>query len=168
MADALFGESIMKIMEIQFTNLRDGDRYYYEIDEGLSEEEIQEIKATKLSDIIRRNTDITLMQDDVFRAMDHEDIPFANVTVIKRQLDIAVFPNPVVDVANFKVYSFDAGQADIVIHDPAGRQIYAQTMEFVEGVNKFSVPFNPNISNGIYLTQVRINDDYNTVKLLKL
>ena len=74
MTDALFGETIMKIMEYQFAALRDGDRFYFENDAALSAEEILEIKNTNLHDILMRNTNITLMQDNVFEAMPHEDI----------------------------------------------------------------------------------------------
>lgn len=74
MTDALFGETIMKIMEFQFSALRDGDRFYFENDNGLSADEILEIKNTTLHDIIMRNTNITLMQPNVFEAMPHNDI----------------------------------------------------------------------------------------------
>lgn len=74
MPGALFGETIMEIMEYQFKALRDGDRFYYENDPVLSEAEKDVIKNTTLHDIIMRNTDITLMQDDVFEAMPHAEI----------------------------------------------------------------------------------------------
>jgi hypothetical protein len=72
--DALLGETIMGIMKLQFTALRDGDRFYFENDNGLSADEITEIKNTTLHDIIMRNTNITLLQPNVFQAMPHDDI----------------------------------------------------------------------------------------------
>lgn len=74
MPGALLGETIMKIMEVQFAALRDGDRFYFENDPALSAEEIAEIKNTNMHDIIMRNTNITLMQTDVFEAMPHDQI----------------------------------------------------------------------------------------------
>jgi hypothetical protein len=74
MPNALFGETIMEIMKQQFTDLRDGDRFYFENDPGLSAAEVQLIKDAKLVDIIRRNTQISIMQDNVFEAMPHEMI----------------------------------------------------------------------------------------------
>jgi len=71
---ALFGPTLMKILETQFTALRDGDRFYFENDPVLTQEEKDEIKATTLHDIIMHNTGITLMQDNVFDAMPHESI----------------------------------------------------------------------------------------------
>lgn len=74
MQDALFGETIMEIMKVQFGALRDGDRFYFENDADLSTAEIDEIKNTNLHDIIMRNTNITLMQQNVFEAMPHNEI----------------------------------------------------------------------------------------------
>ncbi len=74
MPGALFGETIMKIMEIQFAALRDGDRFFYWNDPNLSNREKARIRDTRLHDIIMRNSDVTLMQDRVFEAMPHEDI----------------------------------------------------------------------------------------------
>ncbi|MCG8651108.1 MAG: peroxidase, partial [Pirellulales bacterium] len=59
------GELFTEIIVIQFEALRDGDRYWYSND--LSRDEKREVERTKLSDIIKRNTDIgDEIQDDVF------------------------------------------------------------------------------------------------------
>ena len=79
MQDALIGETIMEIMELQFSALRDGDRFYYENDPALSQEVIEEIKNTTFRDIIMRNTGVTVMQMNVFLAMDHDSICPATV-----------------------------------------------------------------------------------------
>jgi hypothetical protein len=53
------------LIKRQSEALRDGDRFWYEL--TLSEEEILEIEQTRLSDIIRRNTDIgNEIRDNVF------------------------------------------------------------------------------------------------------
>ncbi len=74
MPGALMGETVMEIMKIQFGALRDGDRFYYKNDPFFSLAEIEEISATTLHDIIMRNTEITLMQHNVFEAMPHDSI----------------------------------------------------------------------------------------------
>lgn len=59
------GELFYTVVKLQFQVLRDGDRFWYE--ETLSNDEIRRVERTKLSDIIRRNTDIgSEIQDDVF------------------------------------------------------------------------------------------------------
>ena len=62
------GETIFTIMVDQFTRLRDGDRFYFE--NAISDQDlIDEIKATRLSDVIERNTDAEV-QDEVFWTRD--------------------------------------------------------------------------------------------------
>ncbi len=74
MADALFGESIMEIMVQQFQALRDADRFYYQNDPAFSVYDKMVIQGTTFKEVIMRNTGITLMQDNVFLAEDHNDI----------------------------------------------------------------------------------------------
>jgi peroxidase len=60
------GELFHLIVKIQFEALRDGDRFWYE--RNLNGAELQEVQATRLSDVIRRNTGIGFeLQDDVFQ-----------------------------------------------------------------------------------------------------
>lgn len=60
------GELFFIIIKNQFEALRDGDRYWY--GRTLSKNEKREVERTKLSDVIRRNTDIgEEIPDNVFR-----------------------------------------------------------------------------------------------------
>ena len=70
----LFGETITTFMALQFRNLRDGDRFFFENDPVLSESDKASIRNTSLHDIIMRNTEIGLIQSEVFKAMPHEQI----------------------------------------------------------------------------------------------
>jgi peroxidase len=58
------GSTFRKIIADQFERLRDGDRFWYE--RMFSGDQLATIKSTKLSDIIKRNTWITNLQDNVF------------------------------------------------------------------------------------------------------
>lgn len=80
MPGAIVGETLMEVLTRQFTELRDGDRFYYMNDPLLSDDEKEMINKTTLNKIIMRNTFIDLMQDNVFAAMPHEQI-CANMTV---------------------------------------------------------------------------------------
>ena len=71
---AIVGETLMEILTRQFTILRDGDRFFYLNDPVLTEDEKSIINRTTLNKIIMRNTEIDLMQDNVFDAMPHEQI----------------------------------------------------------------------------------------------
>ena len=60
------GRLFAAILVDQFVALRDGDRFWYERD--LTRGELDRVRGTKLSDVIRRNTAIgDELQDDVFR-----------------------------------------------------------------------------------------------------
>lgn len=60
------GELFRAILVRQFAALRDGDRFWYEAD--LRHDELAEIRATTLADVIKRNTGIgEEMSDDAFR-----------------------------------------------------------------------------------------------------
>jgi len=56
---AAVGETLVAILKEQFTRLRDGDRFFYLNDAGLSQEEKDEISSTTFADVIIRNTNIT-------------------------------------------------------------------------------------------------------------
>jgi len=60
------GELIATVLSEQFTRLLVGDRFWYENDPDFTQAEINELRATQLSDIIRRNTSITNLQNNVF------------------------------------------------------------------------------------------------------
>jgi len=62
----MVGELLQAVIAEQFEALRDGDRFWYEW--ALPHELAREIQATRLSDVIRRNTAIGAeIPDDVFR-----------------------------------------------------------------------------------------------------
>ncbi|MGI0021406.1 MAG: peroxidase family protein [Nitrososphaeraceae archaeon] len=65
----MVGETFAIILQDQFERVRDGDRYWYQ-NRGLNSMQLDMIEHTLLSDIIRRNTDIESIQQNVFLAMD--------------------------------------------------------------------------------------------------
>lgn len=68
--DRVAGGSVGELMQVvlmdQFIRSRDGDRFYYE--NVFHGSKLNEIRNTRLSDIIRRNTDLQDIQDEVFRS----------------------------------------------------------------------------------------------------
>ncbi len=58
------GATFTAILVDQFTRLRDGDRFWYQA--SLSGRMLHDIENTSLADIIRRNTNLTKLQENVF------------------------------------------------------------------------------------------------------
>ena len=61
---ASVGRTAQAIIADQFERLRDGDRFWYE--KTFTGKQLQEIQQTTLTDIIRRNTDLTNLQREAF------------------------------------------------------------------------------------------------------
>ena len=64
---AMIGQTFGVIIAKQFSDLRDGDRYWYQ-NQGFDQKTLGQIDHTSLSDIILRNTDTQYMQSDAFVA----------------------------------------------------------------------------------------------------
>ncbi len=167
MPNALFGETIMYIIKDQFTRLRDGDRFFYKIDPGLTALDIEEISDTKFADIIRRNTGIALMQENVFFAKDHDQIPFAKAEITKTNLDIALFPNPVSSQMNIKTYASSEGGAVLRIFDMQGRMVLRSDYFFSQGINTLSIDVENQLLPGVYAVQLEKDGAYNTIRMIK-
>ena len=58
------GETFTKILVDQFSRLRDGDRYWYQ--NALPANAVRDVQNNSLADVIRRNTQLTNLQPDVF------------------------------------------------------------------------------------------------------
>ena len=58
------GATFTAILVDQFSRVRDGDRFWYQ--NSLSEKMVRDIENTSMTDIIRRNTELTKLQADVF------------------------------------------------------------------------------------------------------
>ena len=59
------GPTLQVILRQQFQMLRDADRFWYELD--LPQRDVETIRNTRLSNVIRRNTGVRKMPGDVFR-----------------------------------------------------------------------------------------------------
>ena len=165
MSDALFGRTVMRIMEKQFSILRDGDRYYYEIDPGLSDEEKTEIKNTTLKEIIMRNSGViyTAMPDNVFIVSS----PTAVSNVDIETIDLEVYPNPTSNNLFINVAALDNGKADLQITDLLGQVIQQQSLDVSEGMNTFEFNLNEGLASGIYLVTLRMDNRMGRQKIYK-
>lgn len=72
MGEASVGETVATVLATQFRHLRDGDRFFFMHDPDLTDAEKAQIRETTLAQVIRRNTSITQLQDQVFFAQPYE------------------------------------------------------------------------------------------------
>ena len=64
MKGASFGQTMMRVLKKQFYALRNGDNYWYR--RTFTGAELRKLERTRLSDVIKRNTQITNLQRNVF------------------------------------------------------------------------------------------------------
>jgi peroxidase len=76
-------------LKYQFTRTRDGDRYWYRNDADLSADDIAWLESVQLSDLIRWNTSITNVQENVFFMAVPE--PSSMAILVALTLVIAIF-----------------------------------------------------------------------------
>ncbi len=166
MPDALFGQTIMIIMMRQFQLLRDSDRFYFENDPALTAKEKELILNTSFRDIIMRNTDIDIMQENVFSAMPYNQIP-TGPDIEEIQLAAEVYPNPTADVFNLKVFAEDLSNMNLRIIDNAGRTVFVDQKTLQEGNNFFSYDVLNGLSKGLYNIVIEQGINFTVLKLVK-
>ena len=161
-----FGPLVMRIIKEQFRKLREGDRFYFENDPSFSPAEIAEIKNTTMHDLIMRNTNISLMQPNVFVAMPHTDIVYQELEQVG--LTTLVFPNPVNANTVVRVYSDKIQQGTYKLMNAEGRLLKSGTMNLVEGdSNYIDLSFSADFDKGFYTLLLETESEYSVTKLVK-
>ena len=159
----LFGESVQRILEIQFQALRDGDRFYYENDPDLTDIEKQEIKDTRLVEIIERNSVAQHLQDNVFLAQEHTVVGIGGFD--KPELTLQVSPNPATDRAYVRLEAPASGNGQLTISNVAGQVILEQRQTLFSGENSILLNLEQ-IPSGLYNVRLDIDGKFGTQKLI--
>src|SRR5690606_36215670 len=145
MPDALFGKTAMTIVKQQFMTLRDGDRFYYENDPWLSQDEKSRIRSTRLADIIRRNTPITIIQDEIFIA---QSLTGTSDGTTYSPLDFVLHPNPVEEMLFLRIPASGHQDAEIVVTDLQGRTILHREASLSDGNNTMTLTLPTHLTSG--------------------
>lgn len=166
--NAVLGMCMVEIMRHQFEALRDGDRLYYENDTTFSNTEIATIKATRLADIIRRNTDIITIQDSVFYAQERdlvsvELLPFQQI----RTLELSAYPNPTQKYFTLKANVVKNSTGILQIFNASGQLVRKEKLNFVTGNNEFTLEIDDALVSGVYTITVNLDGDRGSLKILK-
>lgn len=102
MDGSIFGQTIQRVMEKQFADLRDGDRFFYQNDPLLSDTEKDWITNTTFREVVMYNSGVSLMQENVFEAMPFSEICGAETVavdgVVKVHTTDAALPGVTINV----------------------------------------------------------------------
>ncbi len=166
MPGAIFGELLTVTLMEQFRAVRDGDRFYFENDDYFTEEDIARIKATTMQDVIMRNTDIEIMQDNCFGAADHVKIPLGPA-LNNLHLEAALYPNPVENATVLKVYSETDYELSIRVMNIEGRIVELVNTSVTQGENLIPLNFAADLSTGVYNLLIETGPRFSIVKMVK-
>jgi hypothetical protein len=167
--NSVLGTCMVEIMRHQFEFLRDGDRLYYENDSTFSNTEIAVIKATRLADIIRRNTEIITIQDSVFYAQERdlvsvELLPFQQI----RTLELLAYPNPTQKYFTLKMNVVKNTTGILQIFNATGQMVRKEKLNFVTGNNQFTIELDDYLASGLYTITINLDGDRGSLKILKM
>ncbi len=167
-SNSIMGEGLDRILKLQFGFLRDGDRYYYENDPAFTEAQISEIRSTKLSEIILRNTGIELLQENVFIAVPRgtlavELFPFPEF----KSLTLNAYPNPIHKYFKLVIDSRRASSARLKIFNIQGQQISESALIIQEGKNEYPFELNDELANGLYVITLESDQGQGQLKVIK-
>lgn len=162
--DGLFGNLVTTIMEKQFQALREGDRFYYE-NLDFTEEELASIENTTMQSVLMRNTNIALMQEQVFQAMPHDNIE-GGPELVPFPLDAVIYPNPVQDYLQMKVYGSKDDILSVTVIDYMGQMISKTEHHIYEGNNTVLVDLET-CPRGYYNVLIETGFRMNVLKMIK-
>ena len=164
MEGKMVGPLLYRIMRQQFTNLRDGDRFYFMNDPDLSDDLKEEIKNTSLKDVILRNTEMDCLQDNVFIMEKQEGFrcwPF----VVQTDLDISITPMPIQSKSKLNIYSKQNQEIHARIINVDGREVWARDYTLSKGENHLNLEVSPLLPKGVYAFVIEQGEQYNAIKL---
>jgi hypothetical protein len=162
----------------QFSQLRDSDYYYWENDPAFSNSDKNKIYKTTLRKIIRRNTSINKLQNNVFFSdecvdddnqngnLSEDEFEGGNQIQQSKNNNLLVFPNPSNGEVNVNVLLNEiAEQATVIIRNINGSQIYKETA-FVNGKILKSKIDLTNQAPGIYFITIQTGTEIISGKIV--
>ncbi len=167
-ANTIIGEGLEAILKLQFGFIRDGDRFYYENDPNFSISEVNELKNTRLSEIILRNTEIELLQENVFIAVPRNSLavelfPFPEI----KNISLKAYPNPIQKYFTLKIETSRPANATLRIMDVNAKLISEEKVFLSKGSNKLNFELNDRLANGLYVISLTSDNGKGQLKVIK-
>lgn len=160
----VFGETTVEILLRQFQALRDGDRFYFQIDPVLTLEDKREILNTKLADVLMRNSCMDNMLQNV---MFYDSSGLVSNKELLVSSEMRVYPNPIYDQFEMKFESKERADGVLIVRDELGRMIYRQSVQVKSGTNVLQASLRPDLASGVYFASLQTGGEQFTARLLK-
>jgi hypothetical protein len=166
----VMGPTLSTLYLNTFLALRNGDRFYYEMDPLLSEEDIAFVKNTRLSDLILRNSKIQGIPKDVFRATPIEKWPNHLVSISRATFDALAYPNPCEQELNLRIFypHIPQGKVSLRLMNSSGTVLWEDKYPLLQGLHPYTPPPVSSLPKGLYWLQCSTDQDSKTLKILKL
>jgi len=144
---SLFGDLGLAVMKKQFSALRDGDRFFFEIDKGLSEDIKREIRFTTLSDLIVKNTDLEEIPNNVFY---YQGLCVDVIDIDNNSVEFKIYPNPAYEYVTLDIMSEGNIKGKFSITSILGQTVMVKNANILEGENSFRFDIS-NFTKGVYI-----------------
>ncbi len=168
--DRLVGKSVGRTMhemlKVQFEKLRDGDFYFYKNDPFLPANIRNQVINTKLSDIIKRNTTLTNLQENVFfiNPCPGESGESRIASLVGEDTEVKTYPNPVKDIVTIELNN-PSEPSTVKIVTANGTALKTMITEVGETNLRINAS---DLANGIYFLNITNSKQMKTIKFVKI
>jgi len=155
------------MLKSQFENLRDGDFYFYLNDPNLPNASREQIKRTKFSDIIKRNTGLSNIAIDPFRtdSCEQEAITAKAITPeTEPKATYKVYPNPVRDRLTIDMTGLENPTSIKIIRSDG---VLVKTIIPADGSQLLQVN-TLGLTSGIYIVNITTTKETKSFSFVKL
>ena len=161
------GRTLNAMLKSQFENLRDGDFYFYLNDPNLPNASREQIKRTKFSDIIKRNTGLSNIAIDPFRtdSCEQEAITAKAITPeTEPKATYKVYPNPVRDRLTIDMTGLENPTSIKIIRSDG---VLVKTIIPADGSQLLQVN-TQGLTSGIYIVNITTTKETKSFSFVKL
>lgn len=161
------GPTMHAMLKTQFERLRDGDFYFFRNDPALPQNIRDQVSNTKLSDVIKRNTSLTNLPDNVFLTTpcpgENGEAARVATEVATSELKLNLYPNPTQQVLTIEV---DTHPTTRLLRIVGLDGSLMKQLEVAAGTTQLSVPVGE-LRAGLYLVKLSSATTIKTVRFIK-
>ncbi len=166
------GRTLNAMLKSQFEKLRDGDFYFYLNDPFLTDQIRNQIKSTRFSDVIKRNTELTNILGNAFitDSCHNEEEAAARVstnkpiTEVEMSSGLRIYPNPATSTLNVELLN-NAENATIRIYSSTGALVRSANILQQQRLNQISIR---DLPAGLYVINVTGKNGSRSISFTKL